>query len=61
MQFAGLALAVVFVTADLLDHHGPLARFLDGFDRFTLAGVDVLGGDVLTVLEEVVDPVLEGA
>jgi hypothetical protein len=56
-----LAFAVVLATADLLDHHGPPTRFLDSLDRFTLAGVNVLGGDVLAVLEEVVDPVLESA
>jgi len=59
MEFPGLALAAVFAAADLLDHDGPPARLLDGFDRFALAGVDVLGGDLLAVLEEIVDPVLE--
>jgi hypothetical protein len=61
MQCAGLALAVVLATADFLDHHGPPARFLDGFDRLTLAGVDIFGSDVLAIFEEIVDPVLEGA
>lgn len=56
MQFARLAFAGVLATADPLDHYGPPARFFDGFDRLTLAG-----GDVLAVLEELVDPVLEGA
>jgi hypothetical protein len=61
MELARLALAVVFATADFLDHHGPTARFLDDLNRFAFAGVDVLGSDVLTILEEVADPVLEGA
>jgi hypothetical protein len=53
--------SVIFATADLLDHDGPTARFLDSFNRFTLIDVNFLGSDVLAVLEEIVDPVLEGA
>jgi len=59
MQCPGLALTVVFATADFLDHHGPTTRFFDSFDRFTRAGVDILSGDILAVLEEIVDPVLK--
>jgi len=54
-----LALTVVFATADFLDHHGPTSRFFDGFNRLALAGVNILSGDILAVLEEIVDPVLE--
>jgi hypothetical protein len=61
MQLSGLTFAVVVATADLLDHDDPPTRFLDGFDRFALASVDILGIDVLAVLEEVADLVLEGA
>jgi len=34
---------------------------LDSFDRFMLAGVDVCSGDVLPVLDETVNPALDGA
>ena len=59
MELARLALAVVFATADLLDHYSPTTRFFDSFDRLALAGVDILSGDILAVLKEIVDPVLK--
>ncbi|MFA9427017.1 hypothetical protein [Natronorubrum sp. A-ect3] len=59
MQFATLAFAVVFATAYLLDHYGPFTRFFDRFDQLVLSGVNVLGGDVPSVCEQFVDPILE--